>query len=237
MSNADQEISKLIRVINALQNADLDNLIYPDFVANQIRSAGLVFDHRNLYGSDNQYMNCGHEGLWQMPIQLAKCLVHLTNYRINSAIEVGTWSGWTISLMTAYLLRFNPNLSVLTVDTGDAFGFASSVIIQLLPISVHVGTAQDFAGQAFDLAFIDGDHSYASCRGDYEAIGRIAKICMLHDINDKYVASHPANDGGVPRFWRELTYKMEPDSARYEFLDHSEGDSVMGIGLLVRSPV
>lgn len=230
----DTDTARLMAVIRALVYDSLCDLRDPHFVANRIRAAGLVFDERMLYGADNQYMNFSRAGLWQIPMQLARCLVHLSKYHISKIIEVGTWSGWTISFMTAYLLRFNSNLEVVTVDVADEFGFGSSPMTQSLPIVFHKGTSADFRGQVFDLAFIDADHSYTSCLNDYESVGRTASICMFHDINDQYVIGWKGNRGGVPTLWGELSANLLPQDHVLEFLDHSEGDRTMGIGLIVR---
>jgi hypothetical protein len=105
----------------------------------------------------------------------------------------------------------------------------------MLPIDFRLRPAfEELQAQSFDLAFIDADHAYDGCRADYEAIGSSASICAFHDIQDRFVAELPDNHGGVPRFWNELKSNTHPPDRIFEFLDHSHGESVMGIGLLVR---
>lgn len=42
------------------------------------------------------------------------------------------------------------------------------------------------------------------------------------------------NDGGVPRLWQEIKESKPRSDKISEFLDHSEDDQIMGIGLIVR---
>jgi len=215
--------------INCASEADLRDA---NRLADIIRSAGLSFDERRLYGADNAFMNNSIEGVWQIPTQLAPCLIALSYYSISSVIEIGTWSGWTTSLLGGYLFRFNPNIRILTIDLANGF-VAYQLVRKRLPIQFHRGTSADFRNRIFDLAIIDGDHRYSACREDYENVGRNSGICMLHDINDRYVLDHEPNDGGVPRLWNELIAQTRRPSETMEFLHHSELDSIMGLGLLI----
>jgi hypothetical protein len=233
LSDGDVWLPRLLDTIQAIRSAALVDLRSPQFVADQIRHAGLILDRRFLYGDDNRYMNTERVGLWQLPMQLARCLVQLGTYKINSVIDVGTASGWTIVVIAAYLSRFNSALIVDTLDVANLFSCYDTVK-HLLHITFHLGqTAEDFRDQECDLAFIDADHTYDGCRRDYEMIGRSAKICAFHDVQDKYVSATPANNGGVPKFWQELKAATHPPDQVFEYLDHSHGDKVMGIGMVV----
>jgi hypothetical protein len=50
----------------------------------------------------------------------------------------------------------------------------------------------------WDLALIDGDHSYAGCSADYETIRDHARLIALHDIASDVCP-------GVKHLWQELT--------------------------------
>lgn len=232
-ADTDLWIPRLLRAIEDLRHAPTDTLKNPEYIAQQIKLAGLVFEYRDIYGEDSTHMNGGSAGLWQIPMQLARCLVELSKYQISTVIEIGTWSGWTITFMTAYLARFNKDIQVTTVDVGSGFQVYSSVK-HLLPITFHLGTASDFNGRVFDLAFIDGDHSYECCLADYRAVGWAASICMFHDICDKFVLQYKPNDGSVPRLWSEIKSKKSRSDQIFEYLDHSTSERIMGIGLIVR---
>jgi len=231
--NRDIWAVRLLDVIRNITNASFSKLGDPDFVADQIRLAGLVGDNRFLYGSDNHYMNTAGAGLWQIPMQLARWLVQLSDYVICRVIDVGTWTGWTTAFLAAYLSRFNDHLHVTTIDVRDHFD-CYPAIKNLLPIRFHVGKSADFRCCAFDLAFIDGDHTYDACRVDYDSVGRTASICAFHDINDEFVQQYERNQGGVPRFWGEIKSQSRSPDQVFEFLDHSQCRQVMGIGMIVR---
>ncbi len=222
------KLNAVVRMLNTSKSDDLRDVAY---VAQLICRAGVVFDERALYGVDNRFMTSGPFGLWQIPTQLARCLVELSRYEIGSFIEIGTWLGWTVTFVSAYLRRFNPWLAATTVDVGDCRAFFRNLLI---PMRVHQGTSEDFRGQRFNLVFIDGDHSYRGCAADYDNLGRHADICMFHDVNDRFVAEYIPNEGGVPRFWVEVKAAVSPADRVFEYLDHSESDRIMGIGLIVR---
>jgi hypothetical protein len=225
---------RLLEAIDRIASASDSDLKRPEFVADCVRHAGLILDRRFLYGSDNRYANTEKVGLWQMPMQLARCLVQLSHYEIASVMDVGTATGWTASIVAAYLSRFNPDLHVVTLDVSDGFECYPAVR-QRLPIEFRPGkSSKDCVGEFFDLVFMRADKTYEGCRGDYEAVGGAAPLCALHDINDRFVSAHAANDGGVPRFWKELKSQANTPDEIFEFLDHSHNERVMGIGLLVR---
>lgn len=69
----------------------------------------------------------------------------------------------------------------------------------------------------FDLAFIDGDHTYAGVRADWIAYGPMAEVVAFHDINNA--------EWGVQRLWREL----KPHFVTAEYI---RGD--WGIGMIWR---
>jgi hypothetical protein len=99
-----------------------------------------------------------------------------------------------------------------------------------------IGTSQDFEGRSFDLCLIDGDHSFNAVNADFDKLGCRSNICAFHDINDANVASAPQNDGGVPRFWKHLKEKHS-DMKFHEFISHTKGARIMGIGAALRNEV
>jgi hypothetical protein len=226
--------SRLMRGLRTIEKATEDQLRDVSFLADQIRALGLCYDERRLYGSDNKHMNAGPDGLYHIPEQLAKCLVCLSTFEIRTVLEVGTYSGWTISFITAYLLRFNKMLTAVTVDVRDRFA-AYEHVKERLPLRFIEGDVSAVEHVSpFDLVIIDGDHSYEAARRDYDTVGKSAAICMFHDVNDKYVQLHDPT-GGAPRLWREVQMSSDDGDALLTFCDHPAHEPIMGIGLQIRS--
>jgi len=223
---------KLLRGVDAIQRANLTDLKDRTFVANLIRQIGLRHEKRdralNLYGNDSIYMNTYGPGLWQIPDQLAGALVHLSQYSIDSVLEIGTCDGWTSTVMAAYLQRFCPNLRFVTVDIAGRFTAHSKVNQKVRIEYSGASTVERYKDQCFDLVFIDGNHDYEWVKNDYLLAGNKARLCMFHDIVDAYVG-----DENVPKFWRDLKSSESSTSEFAEF--QGIPANVMGIGIRNRT--
>lgn len=224
---------KLSAVLDQIAKADLGQLRNIEFVQHQIEQIGLARDTRGIYGQDERFMNPIPRGFWQIPRQLAEFSVLLSGYDIRSFVEVGTFTGYTFAFLTAYLSRFNREFLAITIDIKD-WNSVKPVVTSRYNAQFVMGTSADYAGREFDLCLIDGDHSFDAVSADFERIGRKAKLCAFHDINDKLVGEYPPNNGGVPRFWRQLKAEIK-DREFHEFLYQSRNDTVMGIGVAVSS--
>jgi hypothetical protein len=190
-------LDKLLQGIDELANTQIDNLIDPTYVANVIRRIGLFDDGLKIYDCDMAHVNVG-DGIWQSPQELAEALISIRPRRPQSYFEVGTFNGWTTSVITAYLRRFNSRFFAITVDPYHKFT-AYDEIRKILPISYLLNATSDlFTGLPFDLCFIDGDHSYEWISKDYNNVGKFAETCMFHDI----VPGGPCT--GVKQFWDEV---------------------------------
>jgi hypothetical protein len=220
---------KLARVLDQIAAADLEELLKADFVETLIQQIGLRKDTRDIYGDDEAYMNPIERGLWQIPKQLAELAVFLAPERIESFLEIGTFTGHTFTFLMAYLSRFNPSLAGITLDVGD-YDPVKYLCKDRFNTCFVIGRSQDFVTSRFDLCLIDGDHSYDVLSHDFHNVGKNSRICVFHDINDAIVEGWPGNDGGVPRFWQQLkTSCSDRDFSEYTY--HSRGNRVMGFGV------
>ena len=222
-------LRKLLAGLQTIATEPLDELRNIDRLEEIIAGIGLTYDGRGLYGRDKRHMNFFGPGLWQIPRQLAEALCLLSTLGLRTALEIGTYQGWTAAVLAAYLWRFEKNFQLTTIDPVELFA-AYRLLRERLPIQYFSDrTAENLAGRVFDFCLIDGDHSYASCARDYQLSGQFARVCMFHDINDRFVGSE-----NVPRFWRELKNAECNTATFHEFNYHSEGAPVMGIGLRIR---
>lgn len=87
-------------------------------------------------------------------------------------------------------------------------------------------TSYDFAGEAYDFCFIDGDHSYQGMMTDWNNLGQHAGITVFHDI---YAHEYDEYDGGTVRGWQEIR-EFTKDRAQTEFTRFP--DKWMGIGVV-----
>ena len=190
-------------------------LLNRDFLVSVIRAAGI-----HNFGPYDEYPEV--EGMiLQDPHQLAGALQLLSGHKFNTFVEFGTWSGHTACFMTAFLLRFNPHLKTTCVDPRNVARETHN-----LPVTFVVGTSDDVRAQRFDLAFIDGDHTYAWVERDYHNVGIHAPVCMFHDIDN---AEFDILDPG--QFWKNLK-EVESGNAFFEF--KYPGKHFMGIGVRIR---
>lgn len=196
----------MLNIIDVINKLGLDDLRKPDVVEHLICQIGLHNDEKIAVNYGTKYKSyLVSDGMIQYPPQLTDALIDLSKHEINKYIEIGTFNGYTTMFIASYLTRFNPKLTAITIDNSR--GIDGNMINELkkrgITLSSLIGTSDDIKGQESDLCFIDGDHNYSWVRRDYENLGKYAKICMLHDINDVWSANNQS-DGGAIVFWKEL---------------------------------
>jgi cephalosporin hydroxylase len=143
--------------------------------------------------------------------------------RPQCALEIGTARGGTLLFLTRLA---SPQATIISVDLpGGKFGGGYSGTrawlykrfarrrqrLQLLQGDSHSRDMLDkvkaaLRGQELDYLFIDGDHSYAGVKCDFEMYGPMVKrggLIAFHDI----VEGPPEGVGGVPQLWREIKSK------------------------------
>jgi hypothetical protein len=190
----------IIAVQNLIRVLDPVSLKTPEVVANLVRAFGIVQWGPPVFGDDEPFKNPSEDmaGMYQTPNQIADALVYLSELNIQSYCEIGVFQGGNFLFVSEYLRRFNPEIRCLGIDPTGFLNDEIRGIIEKEPwLSFRAATSDDLAGQEFDLVFIDGDHSVEWVRKDWENVGRFAKTCMIHDIQE---VSCP----GVVEFWETI---------------------------------
>lgn len=157
-------------------------------------------------------------------------------------LEIGVMDGGTLYQW----MKACPDSTIVAIDLPDGpFGkagasqpgewarwaLAHGVDLRLWTGDSHEAEAAEFAAGSspFDFAFIDGDHSYAGARADWETYAPMVRpggLVALHDILPH--PNYPAVE--VDRLWREI--KDEHNTAE---LVSYPGQVWGGIGLAWRS--
>lgn len=142
---------------------------------------------------------------------------------IDSVLEIGTGARGGLTRIFA--------LFGCRVTTIDIQAFETQTRIPGVEyIVLGSPDEQHSFGRAFDLVFIDGDHSYEAVKRDFNWYGRLSKIIAFHDI----VEGRGETTEGAARFWREIAYDAS-GSLRdncYEAIE--DGPDRVGIGWICR---
>lgn len=230
------DFEKVLDAIRRIRVAASDDLRSLDWLVDVIRGVGLVPipEGESAYGDEAEHLNSSQQGVIQLPREFARWLLLLSEHPIATYLEIGCFNGASASLATAYLQRFNPNLHTVTIDIWPGFTFYDEVRQLGLPLQYEVPcTSFDLRDrQPFDAVFIDGDHQFDWAWADYRNVGRTAKICGLHDVNNAPYRELPW--GGVCGVWELI--RREEDGPEVEFLELFEHptEDVMGIGVVMR---
>jgi hypothetical protein len=228
------DFARVVAAVRCLREASDAQLGSFDWLAGLIRSVGLVPipDAALTYEDEEEHLNASQQGVIQLPREFARWLQLAAAHRPARYLEIGTFNGATASLAAAYLARFHPDFTALTIDVWPGFVFHREVR-DLIPLRYEVGrTSFDLRGQPFDAVFIDGDHSFDWAWADYENVGRRAPVCAFHDVNNAPYRELPM--GGVCGVW-ELVKREEtaPGIECVEIFEHPSR-ALLGIGVRVR---
>jgi SAM-dependent methyltransferase len=216
----------------AITSASIEQLQSVDWLVGLIREVGLVPipESEVTYEGEQDYINGTQQGLIQVPREFACWLTVLGEQKPCSYLEIGCFNGATATIAGAYLRRFVPDARIVTCDVFPAFVFYDEAR-QVVPLEYAVGrTSYDFRSESFDSVFIDGDHSFEWAWADYINVGRSARICAFHDVNNApYREMHL---GGVCAVWERV--KQTEGGHFLEFFEHPSRE-IMGIGVRLRS--
>lgn len=160
----------------------------------------------------------------QKPQEIEALLEELLRAPPTRVLEIGTWKGGTLFLLTRVAA---PDATLVSIDLpGNGFGSSYPArykrlyeafarerqVVRLVRRDSHdpetVEEVRKLLAGPIDFLFVDGDHSYDGVRRDYELYAPLVRpggTIAFHDI----VAGDEAFVGGVPRFWRELKSQYE----------------------------
>lgn len=164
-----------------------------DTIADLVREAGLSpYDpRRDLYGDERCFMNHS-AGICQHPIELAHIIDLIIKMKYSTMIEVGSGHGWTSTFIQKVVSKFQP-FEVTSIDKNPN-GYKE--VSEISEVNFLNMSSNEVSG-AFDVAFIDADHSYKAVKNDYEKVGKASKMCVFHDIDDSCCP-------GVKRLWDDV---------------------------------
>lgn len=169
---------------------------------------------------------------FQNPWELERLVAVVERLAPESVLEIGAWHGGTLW----HWLQIADSVAVVDDGMrrqGDWYGWAQDADTDLALIQSYSQEPEAVERAAehapYDLLFIDGDHSYASVRADWDNYGPMVAeggVVAFHDIL-------PRSGYGVSQLWGEL---KAADGSRWmeicqnEVLAGNEGRC--GIGLL-----
>lgn len=164
---------------------------------------------------------------WQYPNQFAPYLKHISQYKINSYLEIGCRWGGTFILTNEILYNINGDMNSYACDLISPSKIMSEYKFyrnfQYFSVNSNL-LNREIINHDIDLILIDGDHSYEGLSRDFE---------ISKQFNPKYISFHDIKSDvcpGVVKFWNEIKTKYK----YYEFVNQydSVNGNFLGIGLI-----
>lgn len=180
-----------------------------------------------MKNSDGNIGQCRLE--WRTFLEFAAGYFKIHDVAHPVVVEIGIWRGVQKQFYEGLFGAEHIGIDIDKQTNPDILGdsLAPSTLNKL---------KDRLSGRMIDLLFIDGHHSYAGVKGDYETYGPITRhIVAIHDV---LCTTHKEVD--VNRFWMEL----QANNRDYPFIlfhksrSHERGTifdgQEMGIGLMVK---
>jgi hypothetical protein len=224
-----------LRGAGALRGAPEDALRDPVRLAGLLALGGLNDEHLEQF-PEHLHPHCGKGlRLWQLPDQFAPYLIEAGRHGVRRYLEIGIRHGGSFAVTVEYLSRVGELEEAVAVDIDPVPALLPYPVEQPSVRLLQADTMTDrFADWVrgrpdFDLAFIDGLHSYEGCRHDFETLRPHARMLALHDI-DNHIEPE------VGRVWTDIRREYADDYDFHEFTAQPfpSGPHNMGVGLAVR---
>jgi cephalosporin hydroxylase len=181
----------------------------------------------------------------QKQIEIKKLLEILRDNPPSRVCEIGARRGGTLILFAhvaapdARIISLDIDYTPLQIKLNHYFTRARQELYALRADSHAASTLsqvqQWLAGQPLDFLFIDGDHSGAGVRRDFEMYAPLVRsggIIAFHDIvadyKTRFGTPTRSNVGQVPAFWADLKTKGFHTE---ELIEDPDQDG-MGIGII-----
>jgi hypothetical protein len=175
--------------------------------------------------------------IWQYPCQFAPYLLHVARRPVGSYLEIGVHHGGSFIATVEYLRnQGHPVERALAADTHSSGVVARYVRTRPFAEQVTLDSASvEFRAlarsQTWDLALIDGDHSFTGCLSDFETVHDYAETIAFHDIVDS-LATDVRKVWDLVRREHAETYDFTEFTAQY--LDVPGEQTYLGIGVATR---
>jgi Methyltransferase domain len=170
----------------------------------------------------------------QFPNQFGPYLAEMTGAGIRSYVEVGLDQGGAFAITVEILRRFGLRRA-LGVDLVPPrlLRYWSRPEVMFAQVDSHSQEFVDLLREhaPIDLALIDGDHTEAGVRSDFDALRPYTRILAFHDIVQQYGIAVD-----VGRVWRAIRREHAHEYVFREFTEQYPElpGARLGIGLAIR---
>ena len=222
------DILKGRKVIDAILADDINLLKQRSHLLKRFKQFGTIYQTWKLFEPFQEYVNSSMFGTLQIPTEYIDFLLYCIEKKPATFCEIGCYVGGFAVFTSAVLLRFHTDFKYTIIDIEDIFADWDHYK-KVLPLDKRIpSTAQHYAQEAFDIVFIDADHSYDGLKRDFLSLGQHANmLCGFHDING---TEYDHLDGGTRRAWNDLKVSYREKASILEIAHMKE--EWMGIGVI-----